>query len=64
MIDGKVRITVTDHVLGLPVEMDADLLTLATAIVPNRDEKLANFFKVPLNEDGFFRRKTRQTGTL
>ena len=29
-------------------------MSLATAIVPNRDEKLANFFKVPLNADGFF----------
>lgn len=52
--DGKVLVTVTDHVLNLPVEIEADILTLASAIIPNRDEKLANFFKVPLNEDGFF----------
>jgi len=52
--DGKVLVTVTDHVLQLPLEIEADLLTLASAIVPNRDEQLANFFKVPLNEDGFF----------
>ncbi len=52
--DGKLLITVMDHVLRMPVQIDADLLTLATAIVPNKDEKLANFFKVPLNEDGFF----------
>jgi len=32
----------------------ADLLTLSTSIVPYRDEKLAQFFKVPMNEDGFF----------
>jgi heterodisulfide reductase subunit A len=51
---GKVFITVIDHVLGQPLEIQADLLTLATAIVPNKDERLANFFKVPLNEDGFF----------
>jgi heterodisulfide reductase subunit A len=62
LVDGKVRITVIDHVLGLPVQMDADLLTLATAIVPNRDEKLANFFKVPLNEDGFFVEKHAKLG--
>ena len=54
MSDNKLLITVTDHVLGVPIQIDADLLTLATAIVPNKDEKLANFFKVPLNEDGFF----------
>jgi heterodisulfide reductase subunit A len=52
--DGKLFISVTDHVLGLPMEIESDLLTLATAIVPNKDERLANFFKVPLNEDGFF----------
>ena len=52
--NGDISITLTDHILGQPVEIQADLLTLATAIVPNRDEKLANFFKVPMNEDGFF----------
>ena len=51
---GKIFITILDHVLGKPIEIEADLLTLATAIVPNKDERLANFFKVPLNEDGFF----------
>ncbi|MBU1195730.1 MAG: FAD-dependent oxidoreductase, partial [Proteobacteria bacterium] len=52
--DGKLLVAVTDHVLGMPMEIETDLLTLATAIVPNKDERLANFFKVPLNEDGFF----------
>ena len=52
--DGKLLVNVTDHVIGRPVEIETDLLTLATAIIPNRDEKLANFFKVPLNDDGFF----------
>ncbi|MCP4718392.1 MAG: CoB--CoM heterodisulfide reductase iron-sulfur subunit A family protein, partial [Desulfobacteraceae bacterium] len=52
--DGKIFIAATDHVLGRPMEIETDLVTLATAIVPNKDEKLANFFKVPLNEDGFF----------
>jgi heterodisulfide reductase subunit A-like polyferredoxin len=35
-------------------EIKADLLTLASAIVPYRDEKLAQMFKVTLNENGFF----------
>lgn len=52
--DGKVLISTIDHVLGRPMEIQTDLVTLATAIVPNKDERLANFFKVPLNEDGFF----------
>jgi len=51
--DGLV-IEVMDHNLGQTVEMKADLLSLATAIVPHRDQKLAQFFKVPVNEDGFF----------
>jgi heterodisulfide reductase subunit A len=52
--DGKVLVFAIDHVLGRPVEIEADLVTLATAIIPNRDDQLANFFKVPLNDDGFF----------
>ena len=50
----SIKVTVLDHILGRPIEIDADLITLASAIIPNRDEKLANFFKVPLNDDGFF----------
>jgi heterodisulfide reductase subunit A2 len=48
------EIGVQDHVLQRPITLQADLLTLATAIVPYRDEKIAQFFKVPMNEDGFF----------
>jgi heterodisulfide reductase subunit A len=50
----KLLVNVTDNIIGRPLEIEADLVTLATAIIPNRDEKLANFFKVPLNDDGFF----------
>jgi len=52
--DGKVLVKVVDHVIGRPVEIETDLLTLASAIIPNRDDTLANFFKVPVNTDGFF----------
>jgi len=34
--------------------LTADLVSLATGVVPYRDEKLAQFFKVPMNEEGFF----------
>ena len=47
-------IEVMDQSLGQTVMMKADILALATAIVPYQDQKLAQFFKVPLNEDGFF----------
>jgi len=49
-----VAVTVTDHILNRPIELNVDLVTLATAIIPYGDAKLANFFKVPMNEDGFF----------
>ncbi len=50
----KLLVKVIDHILGRPLEIETDLLTLATAIIPNRDDRLANFFKVPINDDGFF----------
>ncbi len=50
----KLLIQVTDHVLQRPVEIAAEMLVLASAIVPNSGEALSRFFKVPLNEDGFF----------
>jgi heterodisulfide reductase subunit A len=55
-IDGKekLKITVKDHVLGIPVQLHVDYLNLATAIVPKGQEALAKMLKVSLNEDGFF----------
>ncbi|MCG8400537.1 MAG: FAD-dependent oxidoreductase [Firmicutes bacterium] len=51
-----VKVTVTDHVLGVPVEIDADIVGLAAAVVADRDtnSKLSQFYKVPLNQEGFF----------
>ncbi len=60
--NGALIVTVVDHVLGSPVELQTDLITLATAIVPYGDEQLANFFKVPMNEDGFFIEKHAKLG--
>jgi heterodisulfide reductase subunit A len=48
------EIEVIDHILQRPIVLKADLLALASAIVPYKDEALAQFFKVPMNEDGFF----------
>jgi heterodisulfide reductase subunit A2 len=50
----SLEIKVINQVIGRPVILKADLLALASAIVSTRDEKLAQFFKVPMNEDGFF----------
>ena len=60
--DKSVKVKIIDHVLRRPVEFEADLLTLASAIIPSRDDQLANFFKVPLNEDGFFVEKHAKLG--
>ncbi|MCF8127957.1 MAG: FAD-dependent oxidoreductase, partial [Deltaproteobacteria bacterium] len=54
LAEDALRIEVMDRILGRPIRIEADLLCLATAIVPYRDEKLAQFFKVPMNQDGFF----------
>lgn len=51
--DGKPRVTVRDHVLQLPVELNPDLLVLATAVVPNENRDLFELFKVPVNAEGF-----------
>ena len=52
--DDGLIVTVKDHVLERNLEIVTDMLTLATAIVPNKGDALAQFFKVPLNDDGFF----------
>ena len=61
---GKLLVRVTDPIIGRSLEIETDLVTLATAVVPNRDEKLANFFKVPLNDDGFFVERHAKLGPV
>ena len=51
---GELTVTVRDHILGIPVNLHPDVLTLASAIIVKNQEKLAKLFKVPLNNDGFF----------
>ena len=58
----KISISLNDHVLNQKVEIEADLLTLAVALIPRKDEKLANFFKVPLSDEGFFVEKHAKLG--
>ncbi len=50
----KIMIKTIDHVLRRDIEIEADLLSLATAVLPYRDGKIAQFFKLPMNENGFF----------
>jgi heterodisulfide reductase subunit A len=60
--NGDLNIKVTDPILGRPVEISADMLTLATAIIPNKNDVLAQFYKLPLNDDGFFVEKHAKLG--
>jgi heterodisulfide reductase subunit A-like polyferredoxin len=50
---GRLTVTVTDHVLGRPVTLVPDLITLASAIIPNPVKELTEIFKVSLNSEGF-----------
>ena len=60
--DDRIHILANDHVLQRPVLIPADLVSLASAVLPNKDESLAQFFKVPLNDDGFFVEKHAKLG--
>jgi heterodisulfide reductase subunit A len=62
-LDGKPRVeetpdglqvTVIDPILGRPLVLRPDLLTLASAVVPNPTEELGELFKVSRNAEGFF----------
>ncbi|MGB8992553.1 MAG: FAD-dependent oxidoreductase [Desulfobaccales bacterium] len=50
----KMVITFEDQDLLLPMALEVDLLTLATAIIPHQNATLADLYKVHLNADGFF----------
>jgi heterodisulfide reductase subunit A2 len=47
------KIQVVDPILDRSLILDVDLLVLASAVVPNKNEGAANLFKVPVNQDGF-----------
>ncbi len=51
--DGTLSVKIRDHVLQMPVELNPDLLVLATAVLPNENKDLFELFKVPINADGF-----------
>jgi len=56
--DGRpvLKVTATDYILGKKLELDADIVVLAAAVIPSAATKeMANFFKVTLSMDGFFK---------
>ncbi len=50
----NLRVRFTNYLLHREMEIRPDLLVLATAIVPAKENPVAQLFKVPVNEDGFF----------
>jgi heterodisulfide reductase subunit A len=49
------RVAVTDFILNTQLAIDADILTLAAAVIPSATTaEVARLFKVSLNPDGFF----------
>ena len=49
------RVTVPNAILGQRLALDADILTLSTAVVPSPgNPEIARLFKVTVNADGFF----------
>ncbi|CAB5114700.1 heterodisulfide reductase, subunit A/methylviologen reducing hydrogenase, subunit delta [Olavius algarvensis associated proteobacterium Delta 3] len=52
--DYPVEVSAFDPVLGRPVEIGADLLVLATGVVPRLPENLARFYGAGIDTDGFF----------
>jgi heterodisulfide reductase subunit A len=56
--DGRsvLKVTATDYILNKKLELDADIIALAAAVVPSAATKeIAGLFKVVLSPDGFFK---------
>ena len=51
--NGVLSLKARDHILGWLLEMQPDLLVLASAVVPNENRHLFELFKVPVNAEGF-----------
>ncbi len=53
--DGKLKMVVWEPVVKMWLTIEADLLALSVATIPNQDnDHIAKMLKVPLNQDGFF----------
>jgi heterodisulfide reductase subunit A len=50
------KVTAPDYVLGMKLEIDADIVALAAAVVPSSgNEEISQLFKLSLGPDGFFK---------
>ncbi|WP_066640292.1 FAD-dependent oxidoreductase [Desulfolucanica intricata] len=49
------KVSVNDHILGQKIEIDADIISLATGVASSfGNSKTARVFNLPLDENGFF----------
>lgn len=53
-VETGVRVAFSDRVLRRPMVIETDLLVLASAMVAEKNNALAPFYKVPQKADGFF----------
>ncbi|MBN2075273.1 MAG: CoB--CoM heterodisulfide reductase iron-sulfur subunit A family protein [Dehalococcoidales bacterium] len=53
--DGKLEVRIYDHLTGgEEIEIDSDLVVLATGMIPRENTELINVLKLPVGKDGFF----------
>ena len=54
-VDKQITVEVWDHILQRPLHIKADMIILASGILPNPDAaRLASLFRVHIDKDGFF----------
>jgi heterodisulfide reductase subunit A2 len=53
-IDNGLQVDVFDPILQKDLRIQADYVNLATAIEPARNQKISEFYKIPLNAENFF----------
>jgi heterodisulfide reductase subunit A-like polyferredoxin len=51
--EGGLQVTITDAILGRPLKLKPNILTLASAVLPNPTAELGELFKVARNAEGF-----------
>lgn len=52
--DGSVQVKVFEPIIGKKIEINADLVILATGVAPNLPKDLAEAFGATIDQDGFF----------
>ncbi|MCD4742749.1 MAG: FAD-dependent oxidoreductase, partial [Desulfobacteraceae bacterium] len=53
-VEGKIIVNAFEPVLGRPIEISADMVVLATGIIPEFPDSLAAMFGISQDTDGFF----------